>query len=261
VIRSSDRDYTNSLDALMVPTRRPLAMPLPLSHLGYRPAKGPGGAKVLESGRRDDEQCALHWRRRVDYPASRGSLETLGWPQYSYHAWDSGMITGDAWRAGPLSLSERSFQKGFAPMRVEDDRQTLSEIRAMYLELNRNESRVLYERFKGMLTFHGLLFAAIGVAANREYFTIAVLVAIVGGLACIPWWVSVRVSYRGADEIGRRFAELNLQREADRRLPPIDAVFVRRSEFLLLPEVVLPFVVGVTWMAIIFYLLFRVTKS
>ena len=37
--------------------------------------------------------------------------------------------------------------------------------RGVYLELNRNESRVIAERLRAKLTFHGLLFAAIWVAA------------------------------------------------------------------------------------------------
>jgi hypothetical protein len=161
----------------------------------------------------------------------------------------------------PAKLERADVSKGSAPMHSDDAKQTPSQLRAMYLELNRNESRVLYERLKGMLTFQGLLFAAIGVSASKQYFTIALLIAIVGGLACIPWAIAVLVSYRGEQKIGESFNAFNDGLGEDRRLPPLDAVDVRPWEFWLLPEVLLPGVVGLTWVGIILYLAWAYTNG
>jgi hypothetical protein len=144
---------------------------------------------------------------------------------------------------------------------TEVDQQTPSQIRAMLLELNRNESRILYERLKGMLTFQGFLFASVGVSASRDLFLLAILISAVGGLACIPWRVAVQVSYRGAEKIGKQITALNQQLEETRRLPSLDAVDVRPWEFRLLPEVALPIAVGVTWILIVAYLIVRSVRG
>jgi hypothetical protein len=146
-------------------------------------------------------------------------------------------------------------------MNTEIDQQTLSQIRAMLLELNRNESRILYERLKGMLTFHGFLFTSVGVSASNDLFWLAIPIAAVGGLACIPWRVAVRVSYRGAEQLGKQFAELNKQLDEKKRLPPLDAVEVNWWEFRLLPEVALPFAVGFTWILVLTYLFVRIIRG
>jgi hypothetical protein len=135
------------------------------------------------------------------------------------------------------------------------DQPTPYQTRAMLLELNRNESRILYERLKGMLTFQGFLFTAVGVLTSHDLFFLALLVSAVGGLACIPWRVATRVSYRGLEQIGKRIAALNEKLEESSRLPPVDAVDVNSWEFRLLPEVALPFAVGLTWIVIGAYLM------
>lgn len=136
-------------------------------------------------------------------------------------------------------------------MSTEVDQQTPSQIRAMRLELNRNESRILYERLKGMLTFQGFLFASVGVSASRDLFLLAILISTVGGLACIPWLVAVQVSYRGTKKMGK------LNQQENNSLPPLDAVEVTPREYCLLPEVFLPIVVGVTWILVLGYLVSR----
>jgi len=65
--------------------------------------------------------------------------------------------------------------------------------RAAYLELNRNESRIISERLRSMLTFHGLLFAAVGVSAGQRLFALALLLSIVGFVFCVPWFYSVEL--------------------------------------------------------------------
>ena len=70
--------------------------------------------------------------------------------------------------------------------------------RDVYLELNRNESRVLAERLRTMLTFHGFLFAAVGVSAGQRLFILALLLAWAGALLSLPWNYSVLLSYWGS---------------------------------------------------------------
>lgn len=79
---------------------------------------------------------------------------------------------------------------------------------------------------------------------------LAILISAIGGLACIPWRIAVQVSYRDTEQIGKEIAALNQQLEKNRRLPPVDAIEVSRSEFRLLPEVALPFAVGFTWILV-----------
>lgn len=76
-------------------------------------------------------------------------------------------------------------------------------------------------------------------------------------MACIPWRIAVQVSYRGAEQIGKQIDALNLQLDENKRLPPVDAVDVTPWEFSLLPEVVLPFAVGFTWVLVVVYLIVR----
>lgn len=142
-------------------------------------------------------------------------------------------------------------------MNTESEQQTPSQIRTMLLELNRNESRILYERLKGMLTFQGLLFASVGISASQNLYLLAILVSAVGGFACIPWRIAVQVSYRGADQIEKKMDALNEKLEQHSRLPPIDAVDVTPWEFRLLPEVLLPVAVGITWILVVSYLIVR----
>ncbi len=53
---------------------------------------------------------------------------------------------------------------------------------------NRNESRLVVERLKGLLTFHGFLFAAVGIAAAQKLFAIAIILSVRGALICLPWY-------------------------------------------------------------------------
>ena len=115
--------------------------------------------------------------------------------------------------------------------------------RAAYLELNRNESRIISERLRSMLTFHGLLFAAVGVSAGQRLFALALLLSIVGFVFCAPWFYSVELSYRGLAAIGAGYEKLNLT-----EAPPLDAYRIRnRREYSLLPEVFLPVATVVAW--------------
>lgn len=133
-------------------------------------------------------------------------------------------------------------------MNAEGDKQTQSQLRAMLVELNRNESRVLYERLKGMLTFQGFLFASVGISTSQDLFRLAVLICAVGGLVCIPWLVAVQVSYRGIRRISES-VEPKYQ-QIMKSLPPLDAVKVTALEYLFLPEVFLPIVIGGTWVVL-----------
>src|ERR1700687_6174797 len=98
------------------------------------------------------------------------------------------------------------------------------EIREMYLELNRNESRIIHERLKGMLTFEGLLFTAVGVTATSKLFFLGFLVAVMGLLACVPWYIAVRGSYRGTSRIGDIFKAFNQSLNEKSQLPDLDAI-------------------------------------
>ena len=117
--------------------------------------------------------------------------------------------------------------------------------RNVYLELNRNESRIITERLRAMLTFHGLLFAAVGVSAGQRLFLLALLLAFVAALLCRPWYHSVRLSYRGCGAVGRTYN----QRKPD-DAPELDAYSVTPREFWLLPEVFLPVAVALTWVLV-----------
>lgn len=48
-------------------------------------------------------------------------------------------------------------------------------LRELYLERNHNESRLIAERLKSVSTFHGFLFAAVGIAATQKLFAIAII--------------------------------------------------------------------------------------
>src|SRR5712692_2806268 len=94
--------------------------------------------------------------------------------------------------------------------------------RSAYLELNRNESRIMAERLRAMLTFHGLLFAAVGVSAGQRLFLLALLLAFAGALLCLPWYHSVRLSYRGCAAVGSIYDQ---RKPAD--APGLDAYRIR----------------------------------
>ena len=97
-----------------------------------------------------------------------------------------------------------------------------------------------------MLTFHGLLFAAVGVSAGQRLFVLALLLGLVGALLCLPWYHSVRISYRGCSAVGSAYEQ---RKPAD--APGLDAYRIRtRWEFWLLPEVFLPVAIGLTWVLV-----------
>jgi hypothetical protein len=128
------------------------------------------------------------------------------------------------------------------------------EERRVYLELNRNESRIIFERMRAMLTFHGLLFAAVGVSAGQHLWGLAILLAIVGAAMCAPWAYSVRLSYKGTAGVGN---EYNKRKPND--APPLDAYAIpthRQWEFRLLPEVFLPWELLFIWVVIALILYF-----
>jgi hypothetical protein len=124
--------------------------------------------------------------------------------------------------------------------------------RDVYVELNRNESRIIAERLRGMLTFQGLLFAAVSVSAGQRLFLLTLVLATAGAVSCWPWRESVRLSYRGTEAIGR---EYNKCKPVD--APPLDACNISPAEFRHLPEVFLPQFIALIWsvvfMVIIFY--------
>ena len=117
--------------------------------------------------------------------------------------------------------------------------------RKVFLELNRNESRIIAERRQAMLTFHGFLFAAVGVSAGARLFILALLLAIVGALLCIPWRRSVSLSFRGCSAIGAEYAK---RKPAD--APNLDAYSIAPGEFKLLPDVFIPKAIGITWVLV-----------
>ncbi len=122
----------------------------------------------------------------------------------------------------------------------------------MYLELNRNESRIMVERLRALLTFHGLLLAAVGVSSGQRLFLLAFLLACVGLLLCVPWIGSVRLSYRGCENIGHTYDNL---KPAD--APGLDACRISKWwEFSSLPEVLLPWVVLVTWALVLLVIVY-----
>jgi hypothetical protein len=118
--------------------------------------------------------------------------------------------------------------------------------RGICVELNRNESRILLERLKAHLTFQGFLFAAVGVAAGQHIVPLAVLISIVGIVACIPGYLFARISYNGLESLGNRFRPF-----VEEGYPPLDAVSIEPWQFRILPEVFLPIVNGITWLAIL----------
>jgi len=73
------------------------------------------------------------------------------------------------------------------------------EIRELYLE--RNESRLIVECLKGLLTFHGFVFATIAIAAAQKLFAIAIILSVIGALICLPRYCVVRLSYRKSDRV------------------------------------------------------------
>src|SRR5271165_940833 len=120
-----------------------------------------------------------------------------------------------------------------------------AEERSVYLELNRNESRIIAERMRSMLTFHGFLFTAVGVSASQRLFALALVLAFLGLLVCAPWFFSVLLSYRGIASVNANYRNRKSADEAE-----LDAYRVRNmgqngwkptwaGEFLLLPEVFL----------------------
>ena len=129
----------------------------------------------------------------------------------------------------------------FEPMSDE-----LTKQRTYCVELNRNESRVIIERMKALLTFQGFLFAAVGVAAGQKLYAVASLISIVGALTCLPWFVSVKVSYGGNALLTQRFKDCT-----EGKCPPLDAVDIKPWQFYLLPEVFLPNIVAITWLLIL----------
>ena len=78
------------------------------------------------------------------------------------------------------------------------------ELRELYLERNRNESRLIVKRLKGLLTFHGFLCAAVGIAAAQKLFAIAIILSVIGALICLPWYCAARLSYWRSDPIWRQ---------------------------------------------------------
>jgi hypothetical protein len=114
--------------------------------------------------------------------------------------------------------------------------------RTVYVELNRNESRIIVERLRAMLTYEGLLFAAVGVAVTQRFFLLALLFVIAGALSCLPWYKSVRVSYNGMAAISERYKE---NKPGD--VPELDAYNIAPRQFKLLPEVFLPWVIALIW--------------
>ena len=123
--------------------------------------------------------------------------------------------------------------------------------RSVYLELNRNESRIIAERLRAMLTFHGLLFAAVGVSAGQRLFVLALLLAFVGALFCWPWYREVLLSYDGTAKIGSKY---KLRKPAD--APGLDAYNIEPEQFRLLPEVFLPRAIAVTWVLVFIVIIY-----
>jgi hypothetical protein len=117
--------------------------------------------------------------------------------------------------------------------------------RSVYIELIRNESRVIGERLRAMLTFQGFLFATVGVAASHRLFALALLVSGMAALSCLPWFWSVRMSYRGCEQLSRDY---DARKPGD--APPLDACGITSREFSLLPEVFLPVALAVTWLLV-----------
>ena len=114
-----------------------------------------------------------------------------------------------------------------------------------YLELIRNESRIIEDRLRSMLTFQGLIFTAVGVAAGQQLFALAFLLAFVGLLFCVPWYYSVRLSYRGCSAKSQEYNKFK-----DNDAPPLNAYDIKPWEFWLLPEVFLPLGLAVTWLLV-----------
>jgi hypothetical protein len=129
----------------------------------------------------------------------------------------------------------------------------LTEQRDQYLELNRNESRLIAERLKGLLTFHGFLFAAVGLASTDK--SKAILLSIIGAVICISWYRSVRLSYAGLEKLSEQWKT----NDKEGRLPGLDSVSIEPREIWLLPEVFLPVAIGITWLLILLTALFRAT--
>lgn len=124
--------------------------------------------------------------------------------------------------------------------------------RDLYLELNRNESRIISERLRGMLTFEGLLFAAASVSAGQRLFVLAGLLAVTGALCCWPWYYAVRISYQGAAAVG---AEYNKRKPSD--APKLDAFNITvKWQFWCLPEVFIPVAVGVAWVLVVLTIIY-----
>jgi hypothetical protein len=123
--------------------------------------------------------------------------------------------------------------------------------RGVYIELNRNESRIITERLRGMLTFQGLLFAAVGVSAGQRLFLLALVLVIAGAASCWPWYKSVRLSFEGTAAIGH---EYDNRKPAD--APPLDAYNVGPSQFKHLPEVFLPRAIALIWSVVFIVIIF-----
>jgi hypothetical protein len=118
--------------------------------------------------------------------------------------------------------------------------------RSVYIELNRNESRIITERLRGMLTFQGLLFAAVSVSAGQRLFLLTLVLAIAGAVTCWPWYKSVHLSFKGTEALGR---EYNNRKPA--HAPRLDACNISPAEFNQLPEVFLPWAIAVIWLVVI----------
>lgn len=123
----------------------------------------------------------------------------------------------------------------------------LTRLREMHLELIRSENNLISSRSNSFFTFEGFLFVAVGFLISSSMFLPIIILALIGAIACLPFYKSVRFSYRGCAEVRKHFNKLN---EED-KLPRLVAYEVEPFQFGLLPEVFLPWVLFVSWMVIV----------
>lgn len=121
------------------------------------------------------------------------------------------------------------------------------QIREALLERFRNEGMLIRERIRMFLTFEGFLFASLAFTAANELPMLALIIAVIGGLACIPTYNSVTASFEAAQKLGEQYKTLT----KDSEWPRLAGYDVGDSKGIFdLPEKFLPRFVGLAWVGI-----------
>jgi hypothetical protein len=129
-----------------------------------------------------------------------------------------------------------------------------NEIREALCERFRNEGVIVRDRIRILLTFEGFLFASLAFTVKNDLYMLAVVLAALGAIACLPVYYSVRLSFEAAAKLGTQFQQLTPTHD----YPPLAGYDVgTRGGIFLLPEVFLPILISIAWVSIAVILLWK----